>query len=45
VRCGLSRVSTRRYLEHLTAQGLAEIHLRYGSAGRPEHGYRWRPQS
>lgn len=40
-RCGLSRVSTRRYLEYLTAQGEAKVHLRYGSAGRPEHGYRW----
>jgi two-component system CitB family response regulator len=39
--CGLSRVSTRRYLEHLAARGLAEVKPRYGSAGRPEHGYRW----
>jgi response regulator of citrate/malate metabolism len=39
--CGLSRVSTRRYLEHLAARGLAQVRPRYGSAGRPEHGYRW----
>lgn len=40
-RCGLSRVSARRYLEYLTARGQAQVHPRYGSAGRPEHGYRW----
>lgn len=40
-RCGLSRVSARRYLEQLTSMGLAELRPRYGSAGRPEHGYRW----
>ena len=39
--CGLSRVSTRRYLEQLVAMGLAEVRPRYGSAGRPEHGYHW----
>ncbi len=39
--CGLSRVSARRYLEQLVAMGLAELHPRYGSAGRPEHGYVW----
>ncbi len=40
-RCGLSRVSARRYLEHLVAMDLAVLRLRYGTAGRPEHGYRW----
>jgi two-component system CitB family response regulator len=40
-RCGLSRVSARRYLEQLTAMGLAEVHPRYGGTGRPENGYRW----
>lgn len=40
-RCGLSRVSTRRYLEQLTAMGLAEVRPRYGTAGRPENGYLW----
>lgn len=39
--CGLSRVSARRYLEQLAAMGFAELRPRYGSAGRPEHGYRW----
>lgn len=39
--CGLSRVSARRYLEHLAAQSKARVQPRYGSAGRPEHGYRW----
>lgn len=40
-RVGLSRVSARRYLEHFVASGRAEVHLRYGVAGRPEHRYRW----
>ncbi len=39
--CGLARVSARRYLEHLVTMGLAEVHPRYGSAGRPENGYLW----
>lgn len=39
--CGLSRVSARRYLEHLATAGRAQVRPRYGSAGRPEHGYRW----
>ena len=39
--CGLARVSARRYLEHLEHAGLAVVHPRYGSAGRPENGYRW----
>jgi response regulator of citrate/malate metabolism len=37
---GLSRVTARRYLDHLCALGRAEITLRYGSVGRPEHRYR-----
>ncbi|MFD0599223.1 response regulator [Catellatospora coxensis] len=40
---GLSRVSTRRYLEHLVRSGRAEVRMRYGSTGRPEHRYTWRP--
>lgn len=40
-RCGLARVSARRYLEQLTEMGLAEVRPRYGSAGRPENGYVW----
>lgn len=40
-RCGIARVSARRYLEYLEASGLAVVRPRYGSAGRPENGYRW----
>ncbi|WP_431782858.1 response regulator [Streptomyces chumphonensis] len=38
---GTSRVTARRYLEHLAEQGLADRAQRYG-AGRPEHLYHWR---
>jgi response regulator of citrate/malate metabolism len=38
---GLSRVSARRYLEWLVESGQAELQMRYGGAGRPEHRYRW----
>jgi len=38
---GLSRVSTRRYLEYLAQTGKAEVRRRYGGTGRPEHRYRW----
>jgi len=44
-RAGLSRVSARRYLEHLVQTGLARRQLRYGAAGRPEHGYLWTPRA
>jgi len=40
-KCGLSRVSARRYLEQLSVMGLAEVRPRYGTAGRPENGYLW----
>ncbi|GAA1144352.1 response regulator [Kribbella jejuensis] len=40
---GISRVSARRYLEFLTTQGQAEVTLRYGTTGRPERRYTWRP--
>jgi len=40
-RIGLSRVSTRRYLEHFVTAGKAEVRLRYGAAGRPQRRYRW----
>ena len=40
-RIGLSRVSTRRYLEHFVTAGKAEVRLRYGTAGRPQRRYRW----
>lgn len=38
---GLSRVSARRYLEHLVAEGRAEVAPRYGGTGRPENRYVW----
>jgi response regulator of citrate/malate metabolism len=40
---GVSRVTARRYLEHLAETGLAERELRYGGTGRPQVEYRWRP--
>jgi response regulator of citrate/malate metabolism len=40
---GVSRVTARRYLEHLATQRLASRSPRYGgTAGRPEYRYRWR---
>ena len=39
---GISRVSARRYLEHLVETGKAEVTLRYGEVGRPERRYAWR---
>jgi response regulator of citrate/malate metabolism len=38
---GVSRVTARRYLEHLVDTGAATREPRYGTPGRPEHGYRW----
>jgi response regulator of citrate/malate metabolism len=40
---GMSRATAQRYLSHLHEIGRVDIRLRYGSGGRPEHGYRWRP--
>jgi len=40
-RCGISRVSARRYLDFLVQAGKAQLRPRYGSAGRPEHRYIW----
>ena len=37
---GVSRVTARRYLDHLCRLGKAELTLRYGGPGRPEHRYR-----
>ncbi|MCW2899467.1 MAG: Two-component system response regulator [Streptosporangiaceae bacterium] len=42
---GVSRVTARRYLEHLADQGLAERRPRYGGPGRPEHSYHWRREA
>lgn len=36
----VSRVSARRYLEHLVAEGLARAKTRYGTS-RPENRYLW----
>ena len=35
----LSRVTARRYLDHLVQLGRVELVMRYGSPGRPEHRY------
>lgn len=35
----LSRVTARRYLDHLVQAGRVELVMRYGSPGRPEHRY------
>jgi len=40
-RSGVSRVTSRRYLEHLAQAGLVSVSMRYGTSGRPEHRYRW----
>jgi response regulator of citrate/malate metabolism len=40
-RAGVSRVTARRYLEHLVHGGLVVVTMRYGFSGRPEHRYRW----
>jgi len=36
---GVSRVTARRYLDHLCQLGRAELSMRYGGPGRPEHRY------
>lgn len=38
---GASRVTARRYLEHLADSALVVRRSRYGGAGRPEVEYRW----
>lgn len=38
---GASRVTVRRYLEHLADTGRADRSPRYGRGGRPELEYRW----
>lgn len=40
-RLGISRVSARRYLEHLAAAGRVARSPRYGTPGRPESEYAW----
>ncbi|MFD8145956.1 response regulator [Streptomyces sp. NPDC059708] len=39
---GISRITARRYLEHLVDTGRADRAPRYGQVGRPELHYRWR---
>ena len=36
---GLSRVTARRYLDYLCQLSMAEVTMRYGGPGRPEHRY------
>ncbi|RII15698.1 Transcriptional regulatory protein DcuR [Streptomyces sp. YIM 130001] len=38
---GLSRITARRYLEHLVTTGRAARTPQYGQVGRPELHYRW----
>ncbi len=38
---GISRITARRYLEHLVGQGRAARSPVYGQVGRPEVHYRW----
>ena len=39
--CGISRVTARRYLEHLAESGVVRRTPRYRGTGRPEIEYRW----
>ncbi|MFB7939176.1 response regulator [Streptomyces sp. NPDC004779] len=39
---GISRITARRYLEHLVTEGRALRAPQYGQIGRPELQYRWR---
>ncbi|WP_330459883.1 response regulator [Streptomyces sp. NBC_00820] len=38
---GISRITARRYLEHLVGAGRAARSPQYGAVGRPELQYRW----
>lgn len=40
---GISRATAQRYLAALAQSGRVLVTLRYGSTGRPEHEYAWRP--
>ncbi|MFE3327453.1 response regulator [Streptomyces sp. NPDC059176] len=40
---GISRITARRYLEHLVTAGRAARSPQYGQVGRPELQYRWIP--
>jgi response regulator of citrate/malate metabolism len=39
---GIARATAQRYLAALARTGRAEMTLRYGTTGRPEHLYSWR---
>jgi response regulator of citrate/malate metabolism len=39
---GISRATAQRYLASLAEEGRADVAMRYGSTGRPEHRYRWK---
>ncbi|GAA2350459.1 response regulator [Dactylosporangium salmoneum] len=39
---GISRATAQRYLASLARDGIAEVQLRYGATGRPEHRYHWK---
>jgi two-component system CitB family response regulator len=39
---GISRPTAQRYLGDLAGAGRADVTLRYGTTGRPEHRYSWR---
>lgn len=39
--CGVSRVTARRYLEHLAQSGVLQRRQRRGGSGRPEIEYAW----
>ncbi|AGL19811.1 response regulator [Actinoplanes sp. N902-109] len=38
---GISRATAQRYLAALARDGAADMRLRYGVTGRPEHRYQW----
>jgi response regulator of citrate/malate metabolism len=40
--CGISRVTARRYLEHLASSGVLARRPRHRGSGRPEIEYSWR---
>ncbi|GAA0914995.1 response regulator [Streptomyces thermoalcalitolerans] len=42
---GISRITARRYLEHLVDAGRADRSPLYGQVGRPELVYRWIPDA
>jgi response regulator of citrate/malate metabolism len=39
---GISRATAQRYLASLAEEGRADVAMRYGNTGRPEHRYSWK---